>query len=752
MNIATRGTKNRLMPFYRWLSAVDPGMIRLQAAGRAALALLSIWLLLRYAADLLFEGPRPPLPLFGVLIGINFLLFIIDLKPADRLLSLWLAPIPFAGAALLASSLAGYFWLSNGILLSLFFFAYFFRRYGTRAGELSLLATVGYYYGFLLHLPSSLYLPFVAIVAVSVFIVYLWQFLILPYDPTRLLLRGVTALYNNVAHTVVTVRDGLEPSHTDPRYEKTLRRQLKRVRQNRRIIEGLFAAIVSPALWSQDRLNRLQVELFKTEQGLELLVEAAVDLDRRLNELPGDVRELLIEGLGILEADLWEMASNHQQSRLSDIGEWLKSKIRSTLEAEPPAQWVVPVLRIGVASGQLARSVTNLHDIQVAWKESGENLAARQAPKLQPIKPFGSLGKKSGFVLHPTSILGLQAVIATGLAMLAALLLKMDQPNLVYWTAFTVIAGSSGESLRRITMRVMGVIGGTVIGVLLAVLLPDGLVVSVLVITACFFLMTYMIPASYTWMVFWLNIAVLMIITTLGGAALDLLFLRPVSTLLGAAIAALVVIFVLPIHVQDRFTAALSAFLTQVDRYIEVYVNILVGNQTSGDLKAEELNIDASYRKLEQNLPGVMYEYNPLSRAQNRLADQATTLAALSSYVTRLNDDIGAGTGSLAGVPGNELVCDLQAQIHQAIAALNGLIAKRQGEETQLPAELNGWAAREVLVEDLLAAEAGSAEAVRNRALYHLKRIHNTVLQIASGLGMPVTLNGIQFTGGGPVL
>ena len=69
-------------------------------------------------------------------------------------------------------------------------------------------------------------------------------------------------------------------------------------------------------------------------------------------------------------------------------------------------------------------------------------------------------------------------------------------------------------------------------------------------------------------MVFWLNIAMLLIITTLGGAALQLLVLRPVSTLLGAIIAAAVVVFVLPIHAQNRFINTLAEFLKAIDRYI----------------------------------------------------------------------------------------------------------------------------------------------------------------------------------------
>ena len=77
-------SKNKRPKILRlWLSAIDPGLIRLQSAGRAALAVLSIWLVLRTGWKLLFGEGGPPIPLFGVLSGLVFLLFIIDLKPSD---------------------------------------------------------------------------------------------------------------------------------------------------------------------------------------------------------------------------------------------------------------------------------------------------------------------------------------------------------------------------------------------------------------------------------------------------------------------------------------------------------------------------------------------------------------------------------------------------------------------------------------------------------------------------------------------
>ena len=728
----------RPMTLRLWLSANDPGYIRLISAGRAALTLLSIWLVLRSAVHLLFAGGGPPLPLLGVLSGIIFLLFIIDLRPADRLLSLWLAPIPFAAAVLLGSFLEKYFWLNNLILLILFFFSYFSRRYGPRAGELALVTTVGYYFGFLLHLPQAIDLLFLACVATGVLAVYLWQFVIIPYNPAGSLHRSVSAFYHSVALTIATIRQGLESVEDNSQINQLLQRQFRQVHRNRGVIEGLFAAIVSPTSWSQPRLNRLQEEMFKTEQGLELLVDAAKQLLNQSNQPPGDILQNLVEGLDMLEVDLWSMASGKGQSRLSDIGDRLQSQVKSSRREKTSEEWAFPLLRLSVASGQLSRSVADIRAIEIAWQEKPQTERPLKSPAVHPSKPPDNRGVKSKYNFHPTTILGLQAVLATGLAMLVAYLLNLDQPNLVYWTAFVVIAGSTGESLRRMSLRIIGVIAGTVIGVLLAFILPDNLVLVVLSITTCIFLMVYMIPASYIWMVFWLNIGMMLIITTLGGPALHLLIVRPVSTLLGAAVAALVVVFVLPIHVQDRFAAALSGFLKEVDHYIQAYANTLLEAPAVVDLRAEELNIDASYKKLELNLPNVVFEYNPLSRAQNRLASQVTSLAVLRNYVTHLYDDVGGEPGSLAGVKDKELVSEIQSHIHQAIDALVGFLANRQGVEKETPEDIDKLARRVTILEDFLTTEAGSTDAVRNRALYHLKRIDDTILQIASGLGASI--------------
>ena len=73
--------------------------------------------------------------------------------------------------------------------------------------------------------------------------------------------------------------------------------------------------------------------------------------------------------------------------------------------------------------------------------------------------------------------------------------------------------------------------------------------------------------------------------------------------------------------------------------------------------------------------------------------------------------------------------------------ALNNYLAEGQGEGKVPVSDFRRQAMQSIALEDILTADADSEEGVRNRAIYHLTRIHDTILQIASGLGAPVALS-----------
>jgi hypothetical protein len=721
-----------------WLTGIDPGLIRLLTAGRAALALLSIWLVLRTGLYLLLQERQPIIPLFGVLTGFVLLIFVSDLKPSERKVSLWLATAPFAGMIILASLLSNNFWLYSLILLLLFFFSYYFRRYGTRAGELALIATVGYYLGFLLHPSPKIYPVLLVCVIISAVLVYLWLFVIIPYDPEKSLYRSVRAFTQNVAQGIAAIRRVLDSKEENAPVERRLQRYYKQVNRNRRVIEGLFAAAVSPSLWSQPRLNQLQEEMFKVERGFELLIEATNKVSSPKRILPDDILLVLKEGMSALEDRLWQTNFGEDQSQTSEAGDWLQERIKLSLAEEPSAEWVFPLQRIGITARQIAASMENMHAIGISWSEVTVESPSRQKAPVSSKIQINLFGRKMDYSLHPTTTLGLQAVLATGLAMLFAFLLKMDHPNLVFWSAFVVIAGSTGESLRRISMRVIGVILGTLVGVLLAFAMPDNLTFMVVLVTGCFFMTVYVLPISYVWMVFFINIATLLIIIVLGGDALDVLALRTVSTLLGVVIAALVVMYVFPIRVQNRFANALYEFMGMVDLYIEAYVAQMAGS-TGGELERAGLNIDASYKKMEITLPSLNYEYNPLTRGQNKFSGQGTNLAVLVGYVTHLKAEVGAEPGSLSDPAEAELIRSVQSGIHANVESVKLYLMQGVSEGMRSRPVLQRRALPKVTLDEISSENIGAAGAVSNRMYYHMMRIHDTILQIGAGLGIPVS-------------
>jgi hypothetical protein len=239
-------------------------------------------------------------------------------------------------------------------------------------------------------------------------------------------------------------------------------------------------------------------------------------------------------------------------------------------------------------------------------------------------------------------------------------------------------------------------------------------------------------------MVFFINIATLLIITTMGAPALQMLAIRISSTLLGAAIAGLVVSFVLPIRVHNRFVTALSEYMKVVDRYIENWVVKMVDTSASVDLEVEELGIDECYKKLELTLPSVIYEYNPLTRSQNRLASQGTSLAVLNIYVNNLKENAGLDQDNSMGSIQVDLVRRFQQGIHANMETIIENLDQGLGDGKKPVIGSMRRRIPEISLEMISTSEVGSIEWLRKQVFYHLGRIHDTILQIGTGLGIPV--------------
>jgi len=249
--------------------------------------------------------------------------------------------------------------------------------------------------------------------------------------------------------------------------------------------------------------------------------------------------------------------------------------------------------------------------------------------------PAGTAGAADvtigGRSLHVTTALGLQAILATGLSMALAWLMGVEHPNWVFWTAFVVIAGSLDESLRRVMQRVAGTVLGVVVGAALAIVLPHDLVWLLVGASSAIFLAIYAAPVSHALFVFWLNVAFVLVYAHPGGSITDILVQRPLMTIIGGGIAALVVTRVRPIRRAGRYAAALGAFLSSVRAGLRQWTS----DAGAGVAGAALPVIDAAYRRVEA-MGSARESAMPFSVGRQVGDTGETDAAALAVAVARL--------------------------------------------------------------------------------------------------------------------
>jgi len=246
-----------------------------------------------------------------------------------------------------------------------------------------------------------------------------------------------------------------------------------------------------------------------------------------------------------------------------------------------------------------------------------------------------------------------------------ALLAGVEHPSWVFWTSFLVIAGSLDESLRRMLERVVGTVLGVVVGVGLAALLPDELLLVVFGASIAIFLAIYAAPVSHKVFVFWLNVAFALAYANPGGNTVELLFERPLLTLIGSAIAAVIVVWVLPIRHTGRYAAALGAFLTSIRAAVRQWTTGVAAGTDETLLPA----IDASYRTVE--LTGRTRNFGTMFGEAREAAEmEATEVAGLAVAATRLGTAIelepDAARLPLAAAVGARIDGNLEAAISLA--------------------------------------------------------------------------------------
>ena len=248
-----------------WFAARDPGYLRLHAAARVTAAALTTVLVTTILMSTLSDQRAKGAALFAMLVTFFCLQMVNDAQPRARRYSMALAVVPVAAAITLEALVSGLLALQVGALVTFLFLSYYARRYGVRAGELTLLAVLVFYFALRFQVTAANLWIFLMVAAVGVASALLFMFLLMPYRPRHALRQAIVAFYERAAEIVAHLGRNLEqvPEAQD---ETKLRTSLRQLRATRRVIESLTLAAVSPEERTSELLARLQLDLYNAEQ------------------------------------------------------------------------------------------------------------------------------------------------------------------------------------------------------------------------------------------------------------------------------------------------------------------------------------------------------------------------------------------------------------------------------------------------------------------------------------------------------
>jgi uncharacterized membrane protein YgaE (UPF0421/DUF939 family) len=710
-----------------WLDATDPGQMRLRMASEVVLAIMVViaaeWLFVRATGALQVAiPPRTPTAEAALLWQLNHALLVIAImlgailalisgfgvnmfgRARAQLQLILFLPLPML--ALLAIGLSVHVRLVSLALLAVVLaVGTYCRRFGPPGFMGGMLAFMGAFLGFFIQDYVSLadfgwLAAEVAIGAAGALVVHFVFFPPRPEAGVRRMQRSYAARARALASEVAelyeaTTHAGKQTGHAGKhaenhlgrheqhhREERRLQRQLLRLNETALLIDAqLNSPGAVPAAWSAAVLHQL---LFDAEVELSNIARFALALAR--HPLPSRVHALVLAGLtDVRDGDL---------SGVCDAA----AAIAALLEDHDPQRTGVgPDDRILLR--RFAMSVRDLATALRAFRLYPASQPPDDAPQeeFQPqVATFGGWLPGSAFIagaasqerggtglierirLAPYARIAIQMGIAVGGAIIVG---DAISGRRFYWAVIAAFitfmgANTAGEQLRKSVFRIAGTVIGVIAGSVLAHLVGDRVWLQIVVVLVSLFLGLYLFRINYTFMTIGITVMVSQLYVELGEFSNNLLLLRLAETSVGAGVAILTVLLVLPLHVGRVARVAarqqLEALADLADRCLDRLADPASATGSDLELRAAARRVDMAYQalaatvrpmrtplfgRLAERITGFLataaaarhYARNLLLDASTRYADLDTqATAALADARHQLADSVGAVTTALA--------------------------------------------------------------------------------------------------------
>ncbi|WP_105566923.1 FUSC family protein [Microbacterium halophytorum] len=203
--------------------------------------------------------------------------------------------------------------------------------------------------------------------------------------------------------------------------------------------------------------------------------------------------------------------------------------------------------------------------------------------------------------LHPSTRLGIQMTVAAAASVTIGSLVAPDK---FYWAVIATFvtfmgANNAAEQVRKGALRVIGTVVGVVIGSALALAIGDHPGAAIVAILASLFIGLYLMRVSYAVFTCALTVVIALLYMQLAQFSEDLLALRLLETVIGAAVAVLTVVLVLPLRTGRVVRVATREFLDALGELIGPAVLRLRATGYDEQLLSATRKLDAAFQTLE---------------------------------------------------------------------------------------------------------------------------------------------------------
>jgi hypothetical protein len=740
-----------------WLAGPDPGLNRLRivlcSTLTIAVAIGAEWLFVHFTGAL--QQAAPPaiagaataarvmtanhaVLIFGIVlggvIGLLAALSVQDTSARDQVVSMLVVPLPVIAALALALAVADHRVLALCLLPPILAIGTYLRRFGPPGVRIAPALFMGYLFGFLLR--SVISIDDIGWLAAEIGVGILVAIVIkvgVFHDTSGRALRRTQKSYaaraRQLSGLALTTFD--EPG---PQASRRLHRQKIRLGQAVQVIDGQLVdpgaapADSSPALLHQ--------RLFDAWLALANLIRFAEVLGR--SPLRTGQREQVREVLVSLRDGRCDSA---RASALAFAETLTPPAGRGSLGGD----------NTEIIAHRFAGSVTDFTDALSQWLELGaqDHSAGRGAlfAPVVPLRQGGSLSvtaaatAQASLTAEPGRYLRRAAVapyvrnaIQVGVAVGAAIALgDLLSGQRFYWAvigAFVVFQGTSNaeEQIGKALSRIAGTLAGIVVGSGLVDLIGMHAGWMIVVILGSVLLGLYLQRASYTFLVIGVTVMVSQLYAEFGDFSSALLVQRLEETAVGAAVAAAVVLAVLPLHASRVARVALQGYLAAMASLLRHAYAELGGAQDAALVQGDTRALNAAYYALASTIQS-MRPVQAVGQSEWAGPVLAAAMAA-RRYALNLMRDIPPAAAPDADTAA---LLDRGCQTLQAsLTALQSAVADPHGTTYARSASLFD------LVEQRLATTASNGGKAY-LALRDLRLIDGALAELAGALGMDIT-------------